>query len=30
LTGDIGRRLDGWPNRDLNIGAIGTRFERVR
>jgi hypothetical protein len=21
-TGCIGRRLDGWPNRDLNIGAI--------
>jgi hypothetical protein len=28
----IGRRLDGWPNRDLNIGAthrLGTRLERV-
>ena len=22
LTAGIGRRLDGWPNRDLNIGAI--------
>jgi hypothetical protein len=22
LTKGIGRRLDGWPNRDLNIGAI--------
>ena len=22
LTRGIGRRLDGWPNRDLNIGAI--------
>ena len=22
LTGGIGRRLDGWPNRDLNVGAI--------
>jgi len=22
LTPGIGRRLDGWPNRDLNIGAI--------
>jgi hypothetical protein len=22
LTTGIGRRLDGWPNRDLNIGAI--------
>jgi hypothetical protein len=21
-TGCIGRRLDGWPNRDLNVGAI--------
>ena len=21
-TGCIGRRLDGWPNRDLNIGAV--------
>lgn len=21
-AGNIGRRLDGWPNRDLNIGAI--------
>jgi hypothetical protein len=19
---DIGRRKDGWPNRDLNVGAI--------
>lgn len=22
LTSGIGRRLDGWPNRDLNVGAI--------
>jgi hypothetical protein len=22
LTAGIGRRLDGWPNRDLNVGAI--------
>ena len=22
LTGGIGHRLDGWPNRDLNVGAI--------
>jgi hypothetical protein len=22
LSGGIGRRLDGWPNRDLNVGAI--------
>jgi mono/diheme cytochrome c family protein len=22
LTGGIGKRLDGWPNRDLNVGAI--------
>ena len=22
LTGLIGKRLDGWPNRDLNVGAI--------
>jgi hypothetical protein len=22
LTAAIGRRLDGWPNRDLNVGAI--------
>src|SRR5262245_47205817 len=22
LIGGIGRRLDGWPNRDLNVGAI--------
>jgi hypothetical protein len=21
-SGNIGRRLDGWPNRDLNVGAI--------
>ena len=20
--GNIGHRLDGWPNRDLNVGAI--------
>jgi hypothetical protein len=24
-TGCIGRRLDGWPNRDLNVGAIIAR-----
>jgi hypothetical protein len=22
LTAGIGRRLDGWPNRDLNVGTI--------
>ncbi len=22
LTAGIGHRLDGWPNRDLNVGAI--------
>jgi hypothetical protein len=22
LTAGVGRRLDGWPNRDLNVGAI--------
>lgn len=22
VTGGVGRRLDGWPNRDLNVGAI--------
>jgi hypothetical protein len=22
LTKGIGHRLDGWPNRDLNVGAI--------
>jgi hypothetical protein len=24
LTAGIGRRLDGWPNRDLNVGAIAS------
>ena len=24
-TGRIGHRLDGWPNRDLNVGAIVAR-----
>jgi hypothetical protein len=24
LTKGIGRRLDGWPNRDLNVGAIAS------
>src|SRR5204862_7244902 len=22
VAGGVGRRLDGWPNRDLNVGAI--------
>ena len=25
LTGGIGHRLDGWPNRDLNVGARSSR-----
>lgn len=29
LTAGIGRRLDGWPNRDLNVGAIAAMSPTV-
>jgi hypothetical protein len=30
LTPGIGRRLDGWPNRDLNVGAIAASAPNLK